>query len=239
MEQQFGVFRGTILRQSSGTIGDSKSVFANFKGIKNELVYPQTGGMIQNPPKGEGFKFFAGDLMEYRTDEKFENPKIYLLKTYLVEGVDSQKVYIIRDKYKHIPYVGDVLGVAPATIGGSITNSLTVTAVVSTTHNSKNVWELTVTGTVDATADNILVEVDTEGKMLVQKINAFADCDMDMPYVGANTQQATTDFDNAKYLYTPAVGGAFIKICKMSPVPECVLANNLSPFDGLFRPTNI
>lgn len=71
MSELIGTFRGSILRQGKGNIGGARSVFAKFKGIKNELVYPFNGGMIVNAPKGEGFKFFTGDLMEFRTDEKY------------------------------------------------------------------------------------------------------------------------------------------------------------------------
>ena len=71
MGEIFGTFRGTILSQGKGTIGGARSVFAKFKGIKNELVYPYNGGKIVNAPKGTGFKFFAGDLMEFRTNDKY------------------------------------------------------------------------------------------------------------------------------------------------------------------------
>lgn len=233
----FGVFRGNILQQTKGKIGAGKNVFANFTGIKNELVYPYNGGVIMNPPKGNGFKFFTGDLMEYRTDDNYANPEIYLLKTYLVVDANATAgtVTILRDNYKHVPYVGDVIGVAPATLGGAIAEPLTVTAVQETVVSNVKVWVLTVTGDVDAVEDDILVEADEDGNMLVKKINAFADCDMDMPYAGSVPSASYDDFEAAKYLYTPAVGGASMLISKMQPLPECVLAVNESQFNGIFK----
>jgi hypothetical protein len=231
MSEFIGTFRGSVLSQSKGTIGGARSVFAKFKGIKNELVYPFNGGMIVNAPKGEGFKFFAGDLMEFRTNEKYANPEVYLLKTYLVESVSGSIVNIVKDGYKHVPFVGDKLGVAPEEIGGEMT-SATITAVRTAKVGEVEVWACTMSSALTAKKGDVLVEAGTDGKMLVKAINAFADCDGDMPYVGADSAD---DFEKAKYFYTPAVGGVYIYIHKMSPLPECVLAVNKSQFNGLFK----
>lgn len=231
MSEFIGTFRGSILSQGKGNIGGARSVFAKFKGIKNELVYPYNGGMIVNAPKGEGFKFFAGDLMEFRTNEKYANPEVYLLKTYLVESVSGSTVNIVKDGYKHIPFVGDKLGVAPEEIGGEMT-SATITAVKTAKVGEVEVWACTMSDTLTAEKGDVLVEAGEDGKMLVKAINAFADCDGDMPYVGA---ESADDFEKAKYFYTPAVGGVYIYIHKMSPLPECVLAVNKSQFNGLFK----
>lgn len=231
MNENFGVFRGTILRQSKGTFGGARSVFAKFKGIKNELVYPFAGGIIKNAPKGNGFKFFAGDLMEFRTNEKYENPEVYLLKTYLVESVSGTTVNIVKDGYKHIPFVGDVLGVAPSEIGGKMT-SVTITAVTTSKVGNVDVWACTTSDALTTKKGDVLVEADGDGNMLVKKINAFADCDGDMPY---SALDGDDEFEKAKYLYTPAVGGAYIYIHKMSPIPACVLKVNQSQFNGLFK----
>ena len=231
MSEFIGTFRGTILSQGKGTIGSARSVFAKFKGLKNELVYPFNGGKIVNAPKGEGFKFFAGDLMEFRTNEKYADPEIYLLKTYLVESVSGSIVNIVKDGYKHVPFVGDKLGVAPEEIGGEMT-SATITAVTTAKVGEVEVWACTMSDTLTAAKGDVLVEADEDGKMLVKAINAFADCDGDMPYVGATSAD---DFEKAKYFYTPAVGGVYIYIHKMSPLPECVLAVNKSQFNGLYK----
>ena len=67
-ENYVGYFRGRKTIQRSATVGGARSVFVKLQGNKNELVYPTFGGYIKNPFKGAA-KIFAGDLMEYRTDE--------------------------------------------------------------------------------------------------------------------------------------------------------------------------
>lgn len=233
MYEKFGTFRGTILSQSKGTIGGARSVFAKFKGIKNELVYPFNGGKIVNAPKGEGFKFFAGDLMEFRTNEDYAKPEVYLLKTYLVESVSGTTVNIVKDGYKHIPFVGDVVGVAPEEIGGVMTG-VTITAVTTAKVGEVDVWACTTSAALETKKGDVLVEAVAVGSstMLVKNINAFADCDGDMPY---SATVGDDEFEQAKYFYTPAVGGVYIYIKKMSPLPACVLTVNKSQFNGLFK----
>lgn len=229
-----GAFRGRKLIQRRGEVGGAKSVFVKLQGIKNELVYPTFGGQIKNPFKGAA-KMFAGDLCEYRTDENGVKPEIYLLKTYEVLKLDESentKIHIVRDKYKHVPFIGDVLGVAPATIGGAVATNATVLAVTEAVVDKKNVWTLTMSKALTgAVQGNVLVEVGTDGKMLVKDVNAVidADCDMlDAPATGDG------DFDGARYFYTPALGG-IMYLNKMSPVPPCVKAKNISPINGWFQ----
>lgn len=231
MSEIIGTFRGTTLRQSKGKYGGARSVFAKFKGIKNELVYPYNGGMIQNPPKGEGFKFFAGDLMEFRTNENYAKPEVYLLKTYLVESVSGSVVNIVKDGFKHTPFVGDKIGVAPEEIGGAMT-ATTITKVEVTKVGDVDVWACTTDSALTAEKGDVLVEADEDGNMLVKQINAFADCDGDLPY---DATVGDDEFEKTKYLYTPAVGGVYIYIHKMSPIPACVKKVNVSQFNGLFK----
>lgn len=231
MNEIFGTFRGTILRQSKGKFGGARSVFAKFKGIKNELVYPYNGGKIVNAPKGDGFKFFAGDLMEFRTDENYAKPEVYLLKTYLVESVSGSVVNIVKDGYKHKPFVGDKVGVAPEEIGGEMT-AATITKVEVKKVGDVDVWACTVDSALSAGKGDVLVEADEDDTMLVKQINAFADCDGDMPY---SAEDGDDEFEKAKYFYTPAVGGVYILIHKMSPLPACVKKVNVSQFNGLFK----
>lgn len=229
-EKQIGVFRGRKLLQTSGEIGGARSVFVKIKGIKNELVYPTFGGKVMNPPKGSGFKFYAGDLFEYRTNEHGVAPEVYLLKTYLVHSVSGSVVNIVRDGYKHKPFVGDVVGVAPEEVGGAIAE-VTITNVVASKVGNVDVWACTVSGTLDAEANDILVEGDGTGNMLVKVINAVADCDGDMLDPGATSDD---DFEGARYHYTPALGG-IMYAHKMSPMPACVLALNQSKINGWFQ----
>lgn len=231
MNEVIGTFRGTILRQEKGKVGGARSVFAKFKGIKNELVYPYNGGKIVNAPKGTGFKFFAGDLMEFRTNEKYANPEVYLLKTYLVESVSGSVVNIVKDGYKHKPFVGDKIGVAPDKIGGEMT-AVTITKVDVAKVGDVDVWACTTSTALTASKGDVLVEADDEDTMLVKNINAFADCDMDMPY---DATEGDDEFEKAKYFYAPAVGGVYIYIHKMSPIPACVKKVNVSQFNGLFK----
>lgn len=229
-EKQFGAFRGRKLVQTSGEIGGARAVFVKIKGIKNELVYPTFGGKVMNPPKGSGFKFFAGDLFEYRTNEKGVAPEIYLLKTYLVHSVSGAVVNIVRDGYKHKPFVGDVLGVAPDSIGGDMT-AQAITAVSATVVDNVPVWACTMAAALEADANDVLVEADADGKMLVKNINAVADSDGDMLDAGA---VGDDDFEGARYHYTPALGG-IMYAHKMSPIPACVLALNQSKINGWFQ----
>lgn len=234
MSEIIGTFRGTCLRQTKGEYGSMRSVFAKFKGIKNELVYPYNGGVIKNPPKGTGFKMFAGDLMEFRTDANYSHPEVYLLKTFLVESVseDSKTIGIVKDGYKHKPFVGDKIGVAPSTIGGAMTAG-TITAVTVKKEGKVDVWSITLdTALTGAKKGDVLVEADEAGKMLVKAINAFADSDFDLVY---DATVGDDEFEKAKYFYTPAVGGVYILINKMSPIPACVLKENKSQFSGLYK----
>lgn len=225
-----GAFRGRKLIQRSGNIGGSKSVFVKLQGIKNELVYPTFGGFIKNPYKNGG-KFFAGDLCEYRTNEDGLKPEIYILKTFLVESVAGSVVNVVRDGYKHKPCVGDVIGVAPAQIGGELAVAATVTAVANAKVGSVDVWAVTVATPITATKGDVLVEGDAEGKMLVKNINAVCDSDLDLLDVPVEDD---ADFEGARYAYTPALGG-IMYTKKMSPIPACVAKLNQSKVNGWFQ----
>lgn len=225
-----GVFRGRKLIQTSGEVGGARSVFVKIKGIKNELVYPTFGGKVMNPPKGYGFKFFAGDLFEYRTDSKGVKPEVYLLKTYLVESALGSTVNIVRDGYKHKPFVGDKLGVAPEELGGSMT-AATVIGIAETKVGNVAVWALTLDSAISAEKGDILVEADDNDSMMVKVINGVADCDGAMLDVGA---VGDDDFDGARYHYTPALGG-IMYAHKMSPMPACVLKQNQCKINGWFQ----
>jgi hypothetical protein len=229
-ETQYGVFRGRKLVQTSGNIGGQKSVFVKIKGIKNELVYPTFGGKVMNAPKGQGFKMFAGDLVWFKTDDNGVKPEVYFLKTYLVESVSGSVVNIVRDGYKHKPFVGDKLGVAPEEVGGEMT-AATINKIEETKVGNVDVWACTMSSAVSAVKGDVLVEADEEDKMLVKAINAVMDCDADM--LDAASANAD-DFDGARYYYTPALGG-IMYTHKMSPVPACVKKLNQSKINGWFQ----
>lgn len=228
-EYYVGVFRGRKTIQRRDSVGGSRSVFVKLQGNKNELVYPTFGGFIKNPFLGAA-KLYAGDLMEYRTDGNGVNPEIYILKTYIVVSASGTTVNIARDAYKHVPFVGDKLGVAPEEIGGAVT-AATVTKVTKTKAGDVDVWALTFDSAVDASEGDVLVEAGSDGKMMVKAINAVAHADMDMLDVPATDDE---DFDGARYSYTPALGG-IMYINKMSPMPDCVLKLNQAKVNGWYQ----
>ena len=229
-DYQIGAFRGRKLIQRRGEVGGAKSVFVKLQGIKNELVYPTFGGRIMNAFKGPA-KLFAGDLCEYRTNDKGVKPEIYILKTYEVAEAASAAttVKIVKDQYKHIPFVGDMLGVAPSNIGGNVT-AATVTAISTGKVGDDDVWVLTLSAAITATKGAVLVEA-KDGKMLVQNINGVIDADCDMLDAPATNDE---DFDGARYMYTPALGG-IMYTHKMSPMPDCVKKLNISKVNGWFQ----
>lgn len=241
----YGYFRGRVFVQKQGNIGGYKSVFVKLKELHNELVYPTFGGIIMNPFKGRA-KFFAGDLLEFRTNDKGVRPEVYILKTFKVVSASGTTVNVLRDGYLHKPFVGDVLMKAPDVIGGTGT-AVTITAVAPTTVTvsdvTYDVYALTTSANIASSLskDDILVEAEEAGdnkKMLVKNINAVADCDADMMYDEvANTANIGTeyeDFMDARYLYTPALGG-LMYTHKMSPMPQCVLNLNRSNVNGWFK----
>ena len=230
MSDYVGVFRGRKTIQRSATIGGARSVFVKLQGNKNELVYPTFGGYIMNAPKGAPFKFFAGDLVEYRTDENGVNPEIYILKTFLVESASGTTVNIVKDGFKHIPHVGDKIGVAPEEIGGEMT-AVTVTAVRPSKVGNVEVWAVTTDSALTASKGNVLVEADADNNMMVKHINAVCPTDLDMFDAAATGDE---DFDGARYSYTPALGG-IMYTNKMSPLPECVKKINQAKVNGWFQ----
>lgn len=228
-DYQIGAFRGRKLIQRRGEVGGAKSVFVKLQGIKNELVYPTFGGQIKNPFKGAA-KMFAGDLCEYRTNDKGVKPEIFILKTYLVESVSGSVVNIVKDGYKHIPFVGDKIGVAPEEIGGAVT-AVTINSIKVAKVGDVDVWACTCSATLAAEKGDVLVEADAEGKMTVKAINGVFDADADMLDAPSTGDE---DFDGARYLYTPALGG-IMYTHKMSPMPKCVLDLNIAKVNGWFQ----
>ena len=227
--KNIGFFRGTTLMQTSGKVGGARSVFVKDKGIKNDLAYPTFGGMLMNPPKGNGFKFYAGDLFHFDFDDNGHNPVLYLLKTYKVLSVSGSVVNIVKSECSHKPFVGDKLGVAPSEIGGEMT-AATITKVEVTKVGNQEVWACTMSSALSASANDVLVEAGDDDTMLVKKITGVADCDGDIYYEGTTNEN---DFEKARYFYTPALGGIMYE-SKMSPLPQCVKAVNQSKFNGWF-----
>ena len=233
-----GVFTGNVLIQAKGEIGGSRNVFVKLQSsAKNGLVYPTTGGVLKNPFKGRA-KIYAGDLLEYNPGIEVDGgATVKVLKTYEVaKATSTTEVLIKRDGFRHIPFVGDILMVAPSTVSGTGTG-VTVTAVDSTTDSTEgDVWKLTVSAAVTAAKGAILVEADKAGagaKGVVTNPNCYAPCDYDFIFDPAS---ATEKFDGARYMLTPCLANdsTVLYKTKMSPIPAGVLALNRSKVQGWF-----
>lgn len=241
-----GIYNGRVLIQQEGKIGGNRQVFVKLQGgAKNELVFPPLGCRLLNPFKGYG-KFFAGDLVEYRFGS--DNGTGLILKTYEVADTvvnNATTVLIVRNGYRHIPFVGDILMVEPDELGGT-GKAVTVTAVSATTATiggvPTDVWSLTISATLGAISKGkILVEAKEAGSnkaMLVSNINMVLPWDMDCIYDPASTANQgdptyDTDFDKARYLFDPIIEAVMYE-AKMSPLPACVKAVNGSRVPGWF-----
>lgn len=233
-----GVFNGAVLIQAHGEIGGSRNVFVKLQSsAKNGLVYPTVGGVLVNPFKGNA-KIFAGDLLEYNPGiEGDTGATVKIMKTYEVaKAASATEVLIKRDGFRHIPFVGDVLMVAPNTITGTGTG-VTVTAVEKATDNAAgDVWKLTVSTALTAAKDAVLVEADKAGagaKGVVTNPNCYAPSDFDFVYSPAASND---DFEGARYLFTPCLANESTVLykAKMSPMPASILAMNTSKVAGWF-----
>lgn len=232
-----GVSFARAMLHASGKMGGNRSVFVNIEGVKNNLVFPNFGGQWKNPFKAAG-KIYAGDLFELRTDNKGENPEVYLLKTFEVAKASSSETsfMVVRDGYHHIPCVGDILMKAPSEMGGTGA-AYAVTAVEATTDSGKNVWKVTVGTTLGSLeVGDVLVEAESasaSGKMLVHTINAVAPCDYDFLVTPMGTFAEGTP-DEVSIFIAPMLHGTMYKH-KMSPVPPCVDKLNKSRINGWYE----
>ena len=71
-------------------------------------------------------------------------------------------------------------------------------------------------------------------KMLVQAINAVAPSDYDCLYDAGAVNPASVEYNKARYILTPALGG-LMYTNKMSPMPACVKALNKCNVNGWFK----
>ena len=233
------VFLGRTTIQMRGEIGGTRSVFVPYQGIKNDLIFPTTGGVVKNPFKTSG-KMYAGDLVEFRFNgnkvaNKYEQAEVLLLKTFEVQAnISGTTLYIVRDGFRHKPEVGNIIMKAPDTLTGTGL-AVTVTAVEATKNSDANVWKLTLSATIEGVVKgDIMVEAAGAGSdktMLVQNPNAILPCDYDFKYPPATGDE---DYDNARYYMTPALHGTAFEYL-MSPLPKAVKALNKSRIEGYFQ----
>lgn len=227
-----GVFLGRAKVVKKSANGGARHVFAQIKGLHNELVFAPWGGVLANPFPGPA-KIYAADLFNIVYDDKCENPKLYVLKTYEAVSATGTTLNLVRDGYHHAVFVGDKIGVAPAEIGGAMT-AANVVAVTKTEVDGKKVWQLTMDTALTVSAGDVLVEADADDKMLIKDINSAAPCDYDFVYEPVADPDDDDDFENADYALTP-VAGVLAYTHRMSVLPECVKKLNESKWNGIFR----
>lgn len=231
-----GVFNGRTLIQAGISFGGSRHVFVKLGGQEGGVVYPTIGCQIMNPFKGAA-KAFAGDLIEFRTKANGDGGEGYILKTYLVAedaAATATEIKIVRDGYKHIPFVGDVLMIGQAKFTTKA-KGVTVTAVEQSEDGSY--WTVTLAEALGAVKkDAVLVEAAEAGASVLPMVtnpNAYFPGDADFIY---NPNVGKSKFEKARYFYTPALsmGQAFMYIHRMSPLPPAVEAINQSKVNGWF-----
>lgn len=222
-----GTFAGTVLAQSSATLGGQRHVFYLPQGPRPAPQYPVYGGILVNPFKGHG-KIYAGDLIEHTLDGKCK-----LLKSYEVAKQTSTAEVLISsgaceqgEVFRHIPFVGDILMLAPDTIDGT-GKAVAVTAVEKTfdTKGKQDGWKVTLSealGTLKKGA--VLVEAAEAGetvKAMVTNPNCYVEVDYDCPFVPATGDE---DFDGARYMLTPNMmrGVELAYIDRMQPLPDSI-----------------
>ena len=232
-----GYLPGRALVQARGSIGGHRYVFVKLQmSGKDALVFPTTGCVIKNPFKGNA-RAFAGTLFEYNPDGTG-----YILKSYAVakataEATDTD-IYLKRDGYSLITYVGDIHMVAPTTMTGK-GPAVTVTAVKAETDaTAGDVWKVTLSATLGAlTTSSVLVEAKEAGaskEAMVTNPNSYLPCDFDFVFAPAASDN---DFDGARYLITPALalGDVFLYTDRMQPLSAALKGLNKSKVNGWFN----
>lgn len=232
-----GYLPGRTLVQARGSIGGHRYVFVKLQmSGKDALVFPTTGCVIKNPFKGNA-RAFAGTLFEYKPDGTG-----YILKSYAVAkatetGTDTT-IYLKRDGYSLIPFVGDNLMVAPESLTGTGT-AATVTAVEKATVSTEgDAWKVTISGAIGELAtSSVLVEAKEAGaskEAMVTNPNSYLPCDFDFVFDPAASDN---DFDGARYLITPALalGDVFLYEDRMQPLSDTLKDLNKSKVKGWFN----
>lgn len=231
-----GYIPGRTLIQGRGEIGGHRNVLVKLQmSGKDVQVFPTIGFNVKNPFKGHA-RAFEGTLGEYKTDGTG-----YILKTYAVakatEAATDTTIYLKRSGYDMIPFVGDVLMVAPDELAGTGT-AVTVTAVEKATDTTAgDMWKVTLSATLGAlTTDSVLTEGAEAGddkKPMVANINAFFPNDYDFVFTPASGDD---DFDGARYNISIALamGQAYMYSDRMQPLSAAMKAINASKVDGWF-----
>lgn len=241
-----GTFQGSVIVMTKDGIGGYRHVFYHPDGGRIHPVHPLYGGVLLNPFPGNG-KIYASDLIEHSLDGTCKLLKTYEVAKATTEATDTA-IYISSGKcaqgevFRHIPFVGDNIMVAPDKIDGTGT-AVTVTKVEKTfdaTDGKQDGWKVTLSATLGSLAKgDILVEAAEAGsskKAMVTNPNCYAEADYDCPFVPAT---GDSDFDNARYLFTPAMmyGDERAYIDRMQPLPTSIksMEKFKSGYSELFR----
>lgn len=241
-----GHFGGRTLIQAHGKIGGHRSVFVTLTdGNKSQFVYMPIGGVVVNPFRGRA-KAYAGDLCEFDPDVYGKNggQTIKILKYFElakdVAASTDQTIKLVRDGYHHIPFVGDDIMVAPATLTAKGTG-ITIVGVTASTDGGSDVWEVTLGAQVGATPKkgDIFVEAAKVGAnttAMVTNPNAYFDRDNDFFYE-PNMSTKAEEGEGARYFYTPARANedTVLNLAKCNKLPPAILALNKSKIPGWFN----
>lgn len=237
-----GYLPGRALVQARGSIGGHRYVFVKLQmSGKDALVFPTTGGIVKNPFKGNA-RAFAGTLAEYIPSNGENGSEVRILKSYAVAkattAATDTDIYLKRDGYSLIPFVGDILMIAPEELDGTGT-AATVTAVKKETDaKAGDVWKVTLSDAIGAlTTSSVIVEAKEAGdskQPMVTNPNSYLPCDFDFVFDPAASED---DFDGARYLITPALafGDVFLYEDRMQPLSAAMKALNKSKVKGWFN----
>ena len=237
-----GYLPGRALVPARGRLGGPRYVFVKLQmSGKDALVFPTSGGIVKNPFKGNA-RAFAGTLAEYIPSNGSNGSEIRILKSYAVAkataGTTDTVIYLKRDGYSLIPFVGDNLMVAPESLTGTGT-AVTVTAVEKATVSTEgDAWKVTISEAIgELTTSSVLVEAKEAGaskEAMVTNPNSYLPCDFDFVFDPAASDN---DFDGARYLITPALalGDVFLYEDRMQPLSAALKALNKSKVKGWFN----
>lgn len=236
-----GYLHGRALVQARGSIGGHRYVFVKLQmSGKDALVFPTSGGFVKNPFKGKA-RAFAGTLAEYIPSNGSNGSEIRILKSYAVAKTaasEATDIYLKRDGYSLIPFVGDNLMVAPSTLTGK-GEAVAITAVEKATDGTAgDVWKVTLSAPLGAlTTSSVLVEAEGTGpgkEAMVTNPNSYLPCDFDFVFDPVTSEN---DFDGARYLITPALalGDVFLYEDRMQPLSDALKALNKSKVKGWFN----
>lgn len=140
------VFMGRTLVQAHGNIGGYRNVFVKIvNSNKGALSYPTSGGIVKNPFPGRA-KIYAGDFCEYTPNlDDTHGAEVKILKFYEAakDATNSDvTIKIVRDGYRHIPFVGDNIMVGQKDFTTKA-KGVSVTRVEKSTDTGVDVWILT------------------------------------------------------------------------------------------------